>query len=138
MRTSIATVSLSGTLEEKLAAAAQAGFDGVELFENDVVTSAARPAGIRRRIEDLGLRVELYQPLRHSASVEVADPYGLVRSRAAASPSGAVCLLLSVPALGGGRLPEAADYQHIAFACTDIFAAAVDLRVPHRPRRSHP
>ncbi len=39
MRRSIATVCLSGTLEEKLAAAAAAGFDGVELFENDLIAS---------------------------------------------------------------------------------------------------
>ena len=33
----IATVCLSGTLEEKLVAAAQAGFDVVELFEPDLI-----------------------------------------------------------------------------------------------------
>ena len=33
-RLGIATVCLSGTLEDKLAAAAAAGFDGVEIFEN--------------------------------------------------------------------------------------------------------
>ena len=32
MRRSIATVCLSGTLEEKLDAASAAGFDGVEIF----------------------------------------------------------------------------------------------------------
>ena len=36
MRRSIATVCLSGTLEDKLAAAAAAGFDEVELFEPDL------------------------------------------------------------------------------------------------------
>ncbi|MFC3444480.1 hypothetical protein ACFOKF_25420 [Sphingobium rhizovicinum] len=35
----IATVSLSGTLEEKLRAAAAGGFDGVEIFENDLIAS---------------------------------------------------------------------------------------------------
>ena len=34
MRRSIATVSLSGMLREKLQAIAVAGFDGVEIFEN--------------------------------------------------------------------------------------------------------
>ena len=33
MRTSIATVCLSGTLAEKMRAAADAGFDGIEIFE---------------------------------------------------------------------------------------------------------
>ena len=44
MRRSIATVCLSGTLEEKLEAAAAAGFDGVELFEPDLIASPLRPA----------------------------------------------------------------------------------------------
>ena len=49
MRRSIATVCLSGTLEEKLAAAARAGFDGVELFEADLVNSPLAPAEVRSR-----------------------------------------------------------------------------------------
>ena len=64
MRKSIATVSLSGTLEEKLAAAALVGFDGVELFEPDLISCPLTPAQVRRRTTDLGLRIELYQPLR--------------------------------------------------------------------------
>ena len=40
MRTSIATVCLAGTLREKLEAAAEAGFDGIEIFEP---TSSPRP-----------------------------------------------------------------------------------------------
>ena len=46
MRTSIATVCLSGTLTEKLHACAEAGFDGVEIFEPDLI---ARPRPARRR-----------------------------------------------------------------------------------------
>src|ERR671929_76481 len=69
MRRSIATVCLSATLEEKLAAAARAGFDGIELFEPDLVGSRLRPAEVRRRAEDLGLRIELYQPLRDFEAV---------------------------------------------------------------------
>ena len=50
MRRSIATVCLSGTLEEKLAAAAAAGFDGVELFEPDLIASPLAPGrGARPR-----------------------------------------------------------------------------------------
>ena len=64
MRTSIATVCLSGGLDDKLAAAAAAGFDGVEIFENDLVASALSPAEIGRRVQDLGLTMELYQPFR--------------------------------------------------------------------------
>ncbi|GAA2911158.1 hypothetical protein GCM10011428_27130 [Streptomyces violaceus] len=43
MRTSIATVSLSGSLTGKLDAAARAGFDGVEIFENDLLASPLTP-----------------------------------------------------------------------------------------------
>src|SRR5215468_5067731 len=64
MRKSIATVCLSGTLEEKLAAAAQVGFDGVEIFESDLVSCGSSPRQIRRLCTDLGLRIELYQPFR--------------------------------------------------------------------------
>lgn len=64
MRRSIATVCLSGTLEERLAAAARAGFDAVELFEPDLIASPLTPAEVRRRCEELGLEMALYQPLR--------------------------------------------------------------------------
>jgi len=40
----IATVCLSGTLPEKLEAAATVGFDGVEIFENDLLTYDGTPA----------------------------------------------------------------------------------------------
>jgi 4-hydroxyphenylpyruvate dioxygenase len=63
-RTSIATVCLSGALEDRLDAAAAAGFDAVEIFENDLIASACSPAEIRRRVADLGLAIELYQPFR--------------------------------------------------------------------------
>ena len=64
MRRSIATVCLSGTLEDKLAAAAAAGFDAVELFEPDLIAAQDTPEEVRRRCEELGLEVALYQPLR--------------------------------------------------------------------------
>ena len=47
-RTAVATVCLSGTLEDKLAAAAAAGFDGVEIFEPDLIASPCRRARSRR------------------------------------------------------------------------------------------
>ncbi len=64
MRTAIATVSLSGSLTEKLTAAARAGFDAVELFENDLLAAEQSPEEIRARTADLGLAIDLYQPLR--------------------------------------------------------------------------
>ena len=56
MRRSIATVCLSGTLDEKLEAAAAAGFDGVEIFEPDLLSSPLSPGDVRERAEALGLR----------------------------------------------------------------------------------
>jgi 4-hydroxyphenylpyruvate dioxygenase len=69
MLSSIATVSLSGTLEEKIDAVADAGFDGLEIFENDLVTSPLSPAEIRRRCEDRLLYVDMYQPFRDFEAV---------------------------------------------------------------------
>ena len=69
MRTSIATVSLSGSLTGKLDAAARAGFDGVEIFENDLLASPLTPEDIRARCADLGLRIDLYQPMRDIEAV---------------------------------------------------------------------
>ena len=37
MKTSIATVSISGNLRQKLEAIAAAGFDGIEIFEQDFI-----------------------------------------------------------------------------------------------------
>ncbi|MFE7170985.1 bifunctional sugar phosphate isomerase/epimerase/4-hydroxyphenylpyruvate dioxygenase family protein [Streptomyces sp. NPDC057616] len=69
MRTSIATVSLSGSLTEKLTAASRAGFDGVEIFENDLLASRLTPEEIRERCADLGLSIDLYQPMRDVEAV---------------------------------------------------------------------
>ncbi|MEO3751152.1 TIM barrel protein [Streptomyces sp. B6B3] len=73
MRTSIATVSLSGSLTEKLAAAARAGFDGVELFENDLLASPLTPEEVRARAADLGLALYLYQPMRDVEAVPAEE-----------------------------------------------------------------
>lgn len=64
MRTSIASVSISGTLEEKLEAIAAAGFQGVEIFEPDLIGYTGSPAALGRRIRELGLECVAYQPFR--------------------------------------------------------------------------
>lgn len=69
-RDAIATVCLSGTLEDKLAAAAGAGFAGIELFEPDLVNSVLSPAQVRRRCANLGLSIDLYQPFRDLDSTD--------------------------------------------------------------------
>ncbi|HUE45148.1 MAG TPA: bifunctional sugar phosphate isomerase/epimerase/4-hydroxyphenylpyruvate dioxygenase family protein [Aestuariivirgaceae bacterium] len=64
MKTSIATVCISGDLKEKLAAIASAGFDGVEIFENDFLAFDGTPAEVGRMIRDHGLEITLFQPFR--------------------------------------------------------------------------
>jgi 4-hydroxyphenylpyruvate dioxygenase len=64
MRTAIATVCLSGGLAEKLEAIAAAGFTGVELFENDLLSFNGSPADVRRMAGDLGLEIVTFQPFR--------------------------------------------------------------------------
>ena len=67
---SIATVCLSGTLEDKLVAASAAGFDGLEIFEPDLIASPWAPRDIALRCADLGLSLDLYQPFRDLDSTE--------------------------------------------------------------------
>ncbi|MEA3002727.1 MAG: 4-hydroxyphenylpyruvate dioxygenase [Sphingomonadales bacterium] len=64
MLTSIATVSMSGALEDKLQAVAAAGFDGVEIFENDLIVFPGAPRDVGAMIRDLGLACTLFQPFR--------------------------------------------------------------------------
>jgi 4-hydroxyphenylpyruvate dioxygenase len=61
---SIATVCLSGALPDKLEAAAAAGFDGIEIFEQDLLTHPGTPAELRAMCDDLGLAITLFQPFR--------------------------------------------------------------------------
>lgn len=72
MRTSIATVCLSGTLLDKLHAIADAGFDDVEIFEPDLIAAPQSPEEIRALCGRLGLGLALYQPFRDAEGV--AEP----------------------------------------------------------------
>lgn len=62
MLRSIATVCLSGGLQEKLYAIAAAGFDAVEIFEDDLTFYDGPPAEVRRLLDELNLSVSLFQP----------------------------------------------------------------------------
>jgi 4-hydroxyphenylpyruvate dioxygenase len=64
MRRSIATVCLSGTLNEKLEAIAAARFNGVEVFESDLLFFTGAPREVRRYAADVGLTIDLFQPFR--------------------------------------------------------------------------
>ncbi len=64
MKTSIATVSISGTLDAKLHAIAAAGFDGAEIFENDLLSTHLSAREIAVMMGDLGLACTMFQPFR--------------------------------------------------------------------------
>jgi len=64
MKRSIATVSISGTLEEKLRAIAAAGFDAVEIFENDFTCFDGSARDVAKLCGDLGLSICALQPFR--------------------------------------------------------------------------
>ena len=61
---SIATVCVSGTLQEKLEAIAAAGFKAVEIFENDLIAFPGSPTEVRRICADLDLTIVTCQPFR--------------------------------------------------------------------------
>jgi 4-hydroxyphenylpyruvate dioxygenase len=76
MFTSIASVSISGRLDAKLRAIAEAGFDGIELVENDLLTCDGSAGDVGRTIRELGLKCTALQPVREFEGM--AEP---VRSR---------------------------------------------------------
>lgn len=72
IRKGIATVSLSGVLADKLEAIAAAGFDGLEIFDNDLIASPMSPREVASRCADLGLTIDLFQPVRDVQGVAPA------------------------------------------------------------------
>ncbi|MEV4109814.1 VOC family protein, partial [Nonomuraea sp. NPDC049695] len=60
-------------------------------------------------------------------SLEVPDPYGLLRSKAMADPDGRVRMVINLAQVGTEDLP----WQHVALACDDIVAIARRLRAEH-------
>lgn len=64
MKTALATVSISGTLREKMEAASKAGFQGVEIFENDLTQYSGSPSEVGKMAKDLGLEIIALQPFR--------------------------------------------------------------------------
>ena len=73
MRKSIATVSISGTLPEKLDAIAAARFEAIEVFENDLIQFRGTPRDVRAMAADRGLGIDLYQPFRDFEGASDAD-----------------------------------------------------------------
>lgn len=80
MKTSIATVSISGNLREKLDAIAKVGFDGIEIFEQDFIADTGTPREIGDMIRDHSLEITLFQPFRDFEGL-TGDARARVRSR---------------------------------------------------------
>lgn len=80
----LATVSLGGPLPAKIRAAADAGFDGIEVCQCDLDATRLTPAQVRESAVAAGLRACLWQPLR---DIEAVPPglfaANLERARAA-------------------------------------------------------
>jgi 4-hydroxyphenylpyruvate dioxygenase len=64
MKRCMATISLAGDLDSRVRAIAAAGFDGIELTEDDVMNGELSPEGVGQFVRDLGLEIYLYQPIR--------------------------------------------------------------------------
>lgn len=78
MKTSIATVSIAGDFREKLSAIASAGFDGIEIFEQDFIGFEHGPLEAGNLVRDFGLEIMLFQPFRDFEGL----PQGPLRERA--------------------------------------------------------
>lgn len=76
---SIATVSLSGTLHQKMKTIARAGYDGVELFDNDLLVSNLTPVELNGHscasLPGPGLFIEVVQ------RISGYDRYGEVNAQ---------------------------------------------------------
>jgi 4-hydroxyphenylpyruvate dioxygenase len=114
---SIATVSLSGTLPDKLEAAAAAGFNSVEMFEADLLAFDGTPREIARLVSDLGLGISMFQPFR---DFECMGPEQLARNLARAEKKFDV-----MAELGTGLLLVCSNVQDSAI--DDMDRAAADL-----------
>lgn len=64
MEPCLVTVVLSGSLREKVAVAARAGFTGLEIYDSDFSEYGRPAAEVRRIMADEGIRLVAYQPLR--------------------------------------------------------------------------
>ena len=87
-RLAISTVCLSGTLEDKLRAAAAAGFTGVEMLEYDLVMSPWSPRRVAEEAAGLGLSIEVYQPFHVETVAPGPVPGEPASRRAEVRPAG--------------------------------------------------
>jgi 4-hydroxyphenylpyruvate dioxygenase len=108
VRRGIATVSLSGLLTDKLEAIASAGFDGVEIFDNDLIASPLSPRDVAQRCADRGLAVDLFQPVRDAEGVP-PDRFAAVEHRIRAKLDVASALGAPTVLVCSNVAPDAVD-----------------------------
>lgn len=108
MRLSVATTSVPGDLFAKLETIAATGFTGIELYEPDLIGSAASAGEIGRRAAALGLTVEVFQPFHDFEGLS-----GDARARALARLDQKLGLMQELGArmllVGTSTHPEASD-----------------------------
>ncbi len=69
----ISSLSFSGSLEAKIEAAAAAGFQGIEIFREDLVHYDGKPASLGRLARDAGIEILDLQSLRDFEAGPAAD-----------------------------------------------------------------
>lgn len=121
MKTALATVSISGTLREKMEAASKAGFQGIEIFENDLTQFSGSPADVRKMAQDLNLEIIALQPFRdmegNPREIQAKKIEMLKRKMALAHELGTNRLLMCSnvqPYASSDRDLCAADLRHLA------------------------
>src|SRR2546430_13697357 len=78
MLMSIATVSISGSLDAKLRAIHDARFQGVEIFENDLLSFGGSAPEVGGLIRDLGLTCTCFQPFRDRKSTRLNSSHSQI------------------------------------------------------------
>ncbi|MGZ4566337.1 MAG: bifunctional sugar phosphate isomerase/epimerase/4-hydroxyphenylpyruvate dioxygenase family protein [Blastococcus sp.] len=126
-RRAIATVCLSGTLEDKIVAAAAAGFDGIEVFAPDLIASPWSPAELAARCTDLGLSIDLYQPFR---DLDSTDPARFARNLVRAERTFDVMAALGTTTVlvCSSVAPDAVDDDDLLAGQLGALAARADAR----------
>lgn len=123
---SIATVTMGGDLPTRLDAAADAGFEAVEIFDADVEAFDGDNRAVRRLVEAAGLKVASYFPLRDVEGIDSEDRNAVTRRAAAymdtavslGSPMVMMCSATD-PSLSGNRAHIVDDLQHMARLAAD-------------------
>ncbi|MEV4620574.1 TIM barrel protein [Asanoa sp. NPDC049573] len=134
-RLGIASVCLSGTLEDKLAAAAAARFHSVEIFANDLIASSWSPSRVRQECARRGLSIDLYQPFRDVEAVP-PDVFAATLRRAerafdVVEGLGATTLLVC-----SSLSPDAVDDDDLAAEQLHLLASRAErrgLRIAYEP-----